>query len=99
MGVYVGMGDGGDIVISGRERARGHGRGRGGVLLCYVYYICYICYTCYIRHEIVIYSKPKNKIVKFLKLFLKDKGRNFSDIIYLSISPSISLREYVFSLR
>ena len=30
--MYVGMGDGGGIVIGGRERARGHGRGRGG---CY----------------------------------------------------------------
>lgn len=99
MGVYVGRGDSGGIVISGRERASGHGRGRGGVLLCYVYYIRYICYTCYIRHKIVIYSKPKNKIVKFLKLLLKDKGRNFLDIIYLSMRSSISLREYVFSLR
>ena len=53
MGVYVDRGDGVGIVISGRDRARGHGRDRGGVLLCYVYYIRYICYTCYIRHKIV----------------------------------------------
>ena len=35
MGVYVGRGDSGDIVISGRERARGHGRAGGSVtVLC-----------------------------------------------------------------
>lgn len=94
MYVYVGRGDGRNIGVCNGEGSRGR-EGGGGLLHYYISYMSYICYRCYIRYKIVIYLKSKNKSVKFLKLLLKAKWQNFSIIIYLSISPSILLPEYI----